>query len=287
MNESLREEPALAGGTLLEESDFCVLLAVYAKDSPELLKRALTTVAENSLAPAEILIVADGPLNARLDEVILSFSVTLPITIVRLPTNVGLARALNEALPLVKSTYVIRADADDFNDKNRFAAVIEKLAEGFDLVGSQVREVDLTGNEVALRLVPESEVEIRKFIKRRNPFNHMTVGFRTRAVLDVGGYPEIYLKEDYALWATLIARGVKACNLQTQLVTATAGREMFRRRGGLKSALAEMVLQQHLCACGLKSGIEAFVDGILRASIFLAPNFIREWFYLRFLRRVG
>jgi len=92
------------------------------------------------------------------------------------------------------------------------------------------------------------------------------------------------LKEDYALWAKLLAQNCKACNLSTILVDATAGREMFRRRGGVAYSIAEVDLQKHLIKCGLKSPASAFFDGILRSLIFLAPNFLREIFYLKLLR---
>lgn len=93
-------------------------------------------------------------------------------------------------------------------------------------------EVDRTGRPIAIRKVPSTEKEIRKFICHRNPFNHMTVAFRRSIVSDLGGYPDIFLKEDYALWACMLSRGVKMTNLEYILVNATAGSEMYRRRGG-------------------------------------------------------
>jgi hypothetical protein len=72
--------------------------------------------------------------------------------------------------------------------------------------------------------------------------------------------------------------------LDKVLVDATAGKEMFRRRGGLQYALAEVELQRHLVRCGLKSYLSALIDGALRSIIFLAPNNVRQFFYLKFLR---
>lgn len=265
-------------------NDFAVLLAVYKKDDPLLFRMALTSVFSNSLQPHEMVVVADGELTEDLVAIISEFSGKHPLRLVQLPRNVGLASALNTGLSTIQTNFTIRADADDFNHPDRFELLIAKLREGFDLVGSAIREVDKAGSEVAFRSCPLTENEIRKFVRKRNPFNHMTVGFRTAAAVEAGGYPSIHLKEDYALWATLLARGCRVCNLGDVLVDATAGTEMFQRRGGLRYAMAEVDLQRHLVRCGLKSPLSALMDGALRSIVFLAPNKVREFVYLNFLR---
>lgn len=230
------------------------------------------------------MVVADGELTEKLLSIIDEFKIIHPLRLVQLPKNVGLAKALNEGLLSILTTYTIRADADDFNYPSRFEVLIAKLNEGFDLVGSAIREVDKSGREVAFRNCPLTEVEIRQFVKKRNPFNHMSVGFRTLVVVEAGGYPLIHLKEDYALWASILAKGSKVCNLGAVLVDATAGKDMFLRRGGLKYAMAEYDLQLHLVKCGLKSYIRATMDGLIRSLIFLAPNAVRQFIYINFLR---
>jgi glycosyltransferase involved in cell wall biosynthesis len=228
--------------------------------------------------------VADGELTDELLLVIQKYLDNPRLQFLQLPTNVGLAKALNVGLQKIHTTFTIRADADDFNYQNRFEKLIAKLQQGFDLVGSDVREVDKFGNFVAIRSCPKTEVQIRQFIRKRTPFNHMAVAFRTEVVLSAGGYPAIYLKEDYALWASLLSKLCRCCNIKEVLVDATAGVEMYRRRGGIKYALAEIELQRHLIKCGLKSNYEALFDGTMRALVFLAPNFVREYIYLTFLR---
>lgn len=265
-------------------NDFSVLLAVYKKDDPHLLGTALGSIFANSLQPAAVIVVADGELTDELQRVIQRYSVHPQLNLLQLPTNVGLARALNAGLQSIKTPFTVRADADDFNHPDRFEHLIAKLEQGFDLVGSAIREVDKSGQFVAIRSCPSTETEILQFIRKRSPFNHMSVAFRTEIVRAAGGYPFIHLKEDYALWASLVSRGAKSCNLESMLVDATAGTEMFQRRGGVKYALSEIDLQRHLVKCGLKSPFSALVDGTMRSAIFLAPNAVREFVYLKFLR---
>jgi hypothetical protein len=119
----------------------------------------------------------------------------------------------------------------------------------------------------------------------RNPFNHMTVAYKTRAVMAVGGYPALHLREDYGLWALLLQRGVTCANLPDVLVHATAGSEMYRRRGGWRYAYGEWSLQSHLVRCGLKSTLSAWAHGVARSCVFLLPPTARGWIYERALRR--
>jgi glycosyltransferase involved in cell wall biosynthesis len=264
--------------------DFSVLLAVYKKDNPLLFIKALESIFLNTIQPKKLVIVADGELSDQLQEVINEYSKFPYLKFIQLPKNRGLATALNAGLREITTKYTIRADADDFNHPNRFELLLEKLEEGYDLVGSAIKEVDKSGAFVAIRNPPQTEDDIKAFAIKRNPFNHMTVAFRTELVRQAGGYPSIFLKEDYALWATLLSMGCRVCNINSILVDATAGLEMFQRRGGFKYALAEIDLQTHLVRMKIKSPLVALIDGTLRSIIFLAPNVIREYVYVNFLR---
>ena len=265
-------------------SDFTVLMAVYHKDDPSLFLMAINSVFSNSLPPAKFIVVADGPLNHELDRILNLFLTRSDFCLIRLEDNVGLAGALNIGLKYVKTKYTVRADSDDFNYPNRFSILISTLESGFDLAGSSILEADKHGNKIAVRKMPSTHNEIIKFASRRNPFNHMSVGFRTKEVLDALGYPSIYLREDYALWAKLISRNIRVCNIDQILVRATTGSDMYRRRGGLKYTLGEIELQIHLVSNGLKSPLMGFFDGVLRGLVFIAPNCVREYFYINFLR---
>ena len=142
----------------------------------------------------------------------------------------------------------------------------------------------MCGKQLAVRRAVAQHDDIRRYAAYRNPFNHMTVAYRTDLALRCGGYPNIHLKEDYALWALMLASGARALNLPDILVLATAGREMYRRRGGLRYALAEIALQRHLVRNGLKSPPAALLQGLARSIVFIFPSFIRGWIYEKILR---
>ena len=49
---------------------FSVLMSVYAKDNPEWLKEAIESVVNQTVKPAQIVIVIDGPVGTDIEKVI-------------------------------------------------------------------------------------------------------------------------------------------------------------------------------------------------------------------------
>ena len=264
---------------------FSVLICVYYNDNAKLFHRALKSIYDSSLKPSEVILVQDGPVGYELNEVIIRFTKHLNFRHVILEENQGLAVALNTGLRFVSTSYVFRMDADDLNLPDRFAKQLPLLVYGYDLVGGYILEVDLQGMPISIRNVPCSEKEIHKSLLKRSPFNHVTTAFRFDTVNKLGGYPNIFLKEDYALWALMIASGAKVHNIKDILVHVTAGREMYSRRGGLRYVYSEIGMQRLFLKLKLQSPSKAFLIGFGRSLIFLMPNFFRSLIYRHFLRK--
>jgi glycosyltransferase involved in cell wall biosynthesis len=268
---------------------FTVLMAVYIRDDPSLFERAVDSVFNNTLNPDQFILVADGPLSEPLELrlLVLQNRHRQRIELVRLAENVGLALALNAGLQASQMAWVVRADADDLNLPHRFASLAALLSSQpkLELMSSAILEVDSAGQPIAVREVPTSDFEIRKFATFRNPFNHPAVAYSRNAVMDCGGYPNIHLKEDYALWCLMLARNTSVANTTEVLVHASAGRDLYRRRGGLRYAKAEWQMQKLMVSCGLKTKFQAFRDGFFRAVGFLIPSTLRGVVYELFLRK--
>jgi glycosyltransferase involved in cell wall biosynthesis len=266
--------------------DFTVLMATYAGDDAPLLQKALQSVFSNTLPPPRVICVGDGPVPSEIQRVIGEFIDRPGFTFLSLETNSGLANALNSALPLIETEWVFRADSDDINVEDRFELMINhiKANPSVDIFGGQILEVTKEGIPVSIKYVPCSHEEISKYVKIRNPFNHMTVGFRLNLIKRLGGYPDVHLKEDYALWGKAIAAGCITSNIQNVLVHATTGKDLFKRRGGFKYVKSEFELQKTLYHAGLKGAIPALTHAVVRSSVFAAPGFLREFIYLRLLR---
>ncbi|MEK8228024.1 glycosyltransferase [Oerskovia sp. M15] len=103
---------------------FSVLLPVYAGDSAPHFERAFASATvEQTLRPAEVVVVRDGPVGPELavllDEIRSSSAV--PVVLVELERNLGLARALSVGLEHCANEIVARTDADDICRPDRFA----------------------------------------------------------------------------------------------------------------------------------------------------------------------
>ena len=273
------ETPTFDGG-------LTVLIAVYIKCDAVLFERALASVYANTLLPDQVLVVADGPLSDPVNAVLDRYSREHGTGVLRLAVNGGLANALNAGIEIVKTAWIARADQDDINLPRRFELQAKAVARAgrVDIVGGNILEVDNEGRPVARRCVPEHHDDIVRYARRRNPFNHMTVVFRRDSVLKAGGYPDIMM-QDYGLWAAMLGQGCMAANTRETLVHATAGRDMVRRRAGLKNARSEIALQRLLVDHGLKSSVAGIADGVARALVCLLPNWSRAFIYERLLRR--
>ncbi len=266
-------------------SSFTVLMPTFNRpDLCLLFDKAVDSCLNNSIKPDEIIVVVDGPVSDEFKLKIKNYESRSFINVIWLPKNVGLTKALNEGLKAVKTKYVFRADGDDINRPYRFSTQLEMLESGLKLVGGAIIERDIDGNQLAVKRCPSDHDEITCYGMRRNPFNHMTVAFDYKAVMSVGGYPDVYLLEDWGLWVLLLESGVVAGNSQKILVDATADINMYKRRGGIKMILSEYSMQKFLIKHLKKRPFYAFYDFILKSSILAAPASLRGFIYQKYLR---
>lgn len=279
VNITKRDDPSFPGG-------FAVLMAVYGRDDAELFERALDSVWHNTLTPDQFVLVVDGPVPPALDALITAQAQRPQVQVLRLAQNQGLAKALNAGLACVRQDWTVRADADDRNGPERFARLAAEVRRDpqLDMLGSAIQEVDREQRPLALRRTPLTHDEIIRWLPYRNPFNHMAVAYRTAAVRDAGGYPAVHLKEDYALWCLLATRGAHFGNLDEVLVQATAGLEMYRRRGGWRYIRSEAQMQRLMVSLGLKGCALALAHGLARSAVFALPAAARGKVYRRLLR---
>ena len=270
---------------ILENQKFSVWLPVLDReDIVEGLPKALDSIFKNSLKPNQVLITIDGLVSDSFKKILLKFQKKYSLELFWINEKVGLDKALNLGIERCKNEYIFRADGDDVNDINRFKIQLPYLLKGNDLVGSYIDEYNESGHFIATKKVPISYKDISRVITYRNPINHMTVGFKKSAILEVGGYPELFLKGDYGLWIKLIALNKKIINLNISLVKATTGMRMIKDRGGYKYIKSEYYLQKFLLNYKLTNIFLAFFVFILRIIIFSMPRDLKFLIYKNFLR---
>lgn len=260
--------------------NFSVLMSVYIKEKPVYLKECLESLALQTLQAPEIILVEDGPITTELSEVIDFFCQSLPIKRIKFTQNQGLAAALNEGLRNCSHELVVRMDTDDIALPMRFKRQIDFMNANLKISVSSawIEERDNDMHEKGfLKVLPEKHIDIIRFAKRRNPFNHPVTIFRKSAVLAVGGYPLVF-PEDYALWSLMLVKGYTFANIPEVLLYMRTG-EAFIDRRGLDFFKGEIGLLKFQKSIGFLNTFEFLTSLALRAAIRLPPRSIRKIFY--------
>lgn len=270
-----------------ECNQYSVLMSLYKKEKPEYLKLALESMINQSIKPDEIVLVEDGPLTKELYDVIDEYKEYLYI--VKNDENLGLGVSLKKGLKRCKNELVARMDTDDIAKLYRCEKQINYLKEHPEcsIVGGQIEEfIGEESNIIGKRIVPCSDKELKEYIKRRCPFNHMTVMFRKKDVLDAGNYEDFFNNEDYILWIKMAMKEKKFANLDEILVTVRVGKDMYQRRGGKKYFQSEIKLQKYLLDSCIISRKVYWGNVVKRFIIqILLPNKLRGLFFRLFARK--
>jgi glycosyltransferase involved in cell wall biosynthesis len=269
---------------------FSVLIAVYIKEVPEYFDHALKSITNQNLMPNEIVIVEDGPLSDGLSDVIEKYKKLFPglINTVKLENNVGLGLALNAGIKQCKYEYIARMDSDDVSLPERCEKQVDYISRHpeVDVVGTNIAEYDESLSiKTSVRVVPKDNEDIKKYIKKRSPFNHMTVMYKKSSVENAGSYMDCLFFEDYYLWCRMYARGGNFHNLQESLVNARCGDSMIARRGGFKYVKSIFNFQKRIYLDNI-IGLGYMIFNLSsRLPIALLPSYIRKIFYGAVLRR--
>jgi len=131
----------------------------------------------------------------------------------------GLAMARNVGVREARGRYLAVADADDLSKPNRLKAQVEYLEAhpNIGVLGSCMDMIDDDGVNTGHRSTYEHDAQIRRGLLQFNPMPQPSVMLRRQLVLDVGGYSETEIAEDYDLWVRLAAV-TQLHNLQEPLV---------------------------------------------------------------------
>lgn len=149
---------------------FSVLLSVYKKERIDNLRQSLDSLFAQTIFPDEVILVEDGPLSDKLNNVVNEYQSNYSaLKVVSLPVNQGLGKALNEGLKHCSHDLVARMDTDDIAKPERFekqVKVFRKHPE-VDVVGSWIDEFEGDiSHVVSVRRLPECHEEILSFAKK-------------------------------------------------------------------------------------------------------------------------
>ncbi|MBI5482190.1 MAG: glycosyltransferase [Deltaproteobacteria bacterium] len=203
-----------------------VSVVLPVRDAEATLAAALESVAAQSLADHEVVVVLNGCRDGS-EAVARAHAARDPrVRCLTLP-QAGLVPALDAGLRAARAPLVARLDADDRMCPPRLARQVAALGEHPEWAAvtggvRHVAAVDGTRGDGMARhvdwlngLETPDEIRAARFIDA--PVAHPAVSFRQDAIRGLGGYRDGPFPEDYDLWLRFFAAGL-ACGRVTDLV---------------------------------------------------------------------
>lgn len=268
---------------------FSVAICVYGKDNANHFKTALESIINQTILPNEIVLVVDGPVPGLIKKVIQDIQSKCEyLKVVYLKSNVGHGEARRIGIDQCMNNLIAIMDADDICVYNRFEQQIQcfRKEAGLSVVGGNIVEfLDDIDNAVGIRKVPEDDSDIKQYLKKRCPFNQVTVMFKKDDVIEAGGYIDWYCEEDYYLWIRMAQKGFKFRNINKILCYVRVGRNMYQRRGGWQYFRSEARLQKYMLQNQI-IGIQRYLINIIVRFIVqvIMPNNLRGFIFQKFAR---
>jgi glycosyltransferase involved in cell wall biosynthesis len=273
---------------------FSVCICVYDKDDIVYFKEALESIVHQSLTPDQIVLVVDGAINSKLQEVIDKFKVEssllgVEFNVYYLKENRGHGEARKISIQKAKHELVALMDADDLSRYNRFSLQVEAFKQNskLSIVGGQIMEiVHNTKEEISIRNVPLEDREIKSYLKTRCPFNQVTVMFKRDDVIEVGNYIDFYHNEDYYLWVRMYLAGFEFMNVSDVLVDVRVNEDFFNRRGGWQYFLSEFKIQKIMYSNGIISWFRFVFNSAVRFVLqVVLTDSIRGFIFKKLFRK--
>lgn len=179
----------------------------------------------------------------------------------------------------------MRMDSDDLAKENR-AEIQLKIIENCDITSSAVSEFETNPNIIeSYRKLPITDKQIKKFIKKRSPFNHPATMFRKSAVLKAGNYSETPYREDYDLWIKMIKVGCVCLNTDEVLVNMRIGNGMIDRRFTKDAKKGTRIIRKKLLKNKLINPFEYLLYSVADFIIGIMPKKIKKIVYKKVLRK--
>lgn len=274
----------------MHNNKYSVLMSVYFKENPEFFIQSIDSMLIQSIKPNEIVIVKDGQLTEELDKVIEYYVSKEPklFTIVSLKNNLGLGLALNEGLKKSRNELVARMDTDDISLPNRCEEQLNEFIKDpkLSIVGTMIDEFyDEPDNIITSRIVPTKHEDIVQFVRRRSPFNHVTVMYKKSDVLNCGGYHDVNRKEDIDLFGRMLNDGYQGMNIDKSLVLVRSNEDNFKRRKSWDNCKSYIKVIYDFWKKGYSSTLDLIVVIIGQMIMFLSPLWLLKLLSNSFLRK--
>jgi len=266
--------------------EFSVLISIYKDDCSDELTEALESVYIQGRKPEELILVCDGPISSKLEDVVSIYAklfdrVGIHFENLKLAKNLGLGGALRLGASLCSKEYIVRMDSDDISAKNRFYELEKflRLNSDVDVVGTYIEEFEMyPGDLKRFRKVGLLSRDINFRAKKRNPMNHVTVCIKKSSLLNVGNYEHILWHEDYYLWMKMISCGLKLRNIPIVSVFVRV-QGLSGRRLGLDYIRSELYFLKKCRELGMLNHFDSILYMFPRIWFRILPSKTVDFLY--------
>lgn len=181
------------------EHNIAVTVIIRTHNRPELLRRALDSVQNQTRKPDEVVVVEDGPANSI--DIINEFNKNLHIVYHATYKHVGRVRAANIGLELARGKYINFLDDDDLFLPHHIEVMFQVIQkENADCVHSPAIERKMLKNS-HVDVIKYNEAFDKELIFYQNLFPIQAVMFKRELYEKYGGMdPSLELLEDWDLW---------------------------------------------------------------------------------------
>jgi len=191
-----------------------VIMAVF--NAQDHLYESIESIINQTFKDFELIIINDGSTDESLN-IINKFKETDQRIKIFNQQNLGLTKSLNIAAKKAQGEYILRQDADDYSDPERFKKQIDYLKNN-NLLALGSNCTNLYDNDIKTIWGYFNDKEIKKMVLLRPPFAHGTSIFRKDIFYKVGMYNEkYYTSQDLDLWIRISKFG-KISMLKERLV---------------------------------------------------------------------
>lgn len=267
---------------------YSVLMSVYAKEHPEFLRQSIDSMLEQSYPPDDFVLVCDGELTQELDELISEYSRKYKcFRPVRLKNVTGTGLCANVGISACRNEYIVKMDSDDIALPQRCEISLKYMAEHseIDMLGAYIDEFDSdTEKYIATKKTPLTDSEIKKYAKRRNPFNNQTLVYKKSVAERVGGYTNIKRCEDYEFVVKMLAGGAVGRNLDKVLVKYRITSDNYERRRNWSNTRSFISVRWKIYRMGFSRLHDFIIPCAMQLMIFVLPKSLTGKIYKKFLR---
>jgi glycosyltransferase involved in cell wall biosynthesis len=272
------------------ETEYSVLMPLWYKEKPEYLKASIESMANQTIPPAEFVLVRDHEIPSALTAVIEQGVGGIPVNYADAYDlfGQGLGSILARGVEHCSCELIARMDSDDIAFPDRCERQLEIFRKNPQLaiVSGTIAEFAHSPVEiVSYRILPEKNIEIIKFAKFRNPFNHPSVMFRKYIILSVGNYDASFKAwEDYELWFRVLNNGGEGYNIVEPLLYFRSGEGLVKRRKDRKQYQYYITIKKEMRKAHFINLFNFQISIILVGLFYYSPYFLQKLIYF-FLRK--